>query len=349
MKESLAFYAGLFYNEHIYPKCIGFVPARSFLSDSGKSATDSTKMSNTAAVKKGLIMTYDQFIFAVQKKVEESIGENVVVSGYEALKNNGTIRRGLSFIREEINISPAIFLEEYYRQFCAGASLESVTGEVLKLYREVELRRSFDENLVKEYEEVGDRIIYRLVNRKSNADILKEIPHRVILDLAVIYLVLVDVNDYGTATMLIRREHQKLWGVSEEELYARAKENTPGLLKKEFREMKSVLEEMTGIQDESMDSALYVLTNHIRSNGAGVILYEGCLEQIGCRLGENFYALPSSIHEWIMVPQGCAPSENELSAMVKEINETQVEPEEILSDHAYFYDREKNCLSFYEE
>lgn len=294
-------------------------------------------------------MDYDQFIFTVQKKVKEKVGEDVTVSCYEARKNNGTIRRGLSFIREEINISPAIFLEEYYRQFCEGVPLEDVTEEILKLYKEVELHRPFDESLVKEYKEIRDRIIYRLVNRQSNTDILEEIPHREILDLAVIYFVLVDVNVYGTATMLVRREHQEVWGISEEELYEQAEVNTPRLLRKEFREMKSVLEEMTGLRDEATENALYVLTNHIRSNGAGVILYDGCLQQIGRQLGENYYALPSSIHEWIIVPQRNAPKENELSAMVKEINETQVEPEEILSDHAYFYDREKNCLSFYEE
>lgn len=314
-----------------------------------KSAIDSTKMPSIAAVKKGLIMTYDQFIFAVQKKISESVGEDVIVSDYEAVKNNGTIRRGLSFIREEINISPAVFLEEYYRQFCEGIPLETVAQEILALYRAVELHRPFDENLVKGYEEIQDRIIYRLVNRDSNTGMLEVIPHREVLDLAVIYLVLVDVNAYGTATMLIRQEHQALWGITEEELYRRARENTPKLLKKEFREMGALLEEMTGISSEPAESGLYVLTNHIRSSGAGVILYDGCLQQIGCQLGGNYYALPSSVHEWIIVPQENAPDEKELSAMVKEINETQVEPEEILADHAYFFDREKNCLSFYED
>lgn len=291
-------------------------------------------------------MTYEQFILAVQQKVEEGMGEEITVSCYEAVKNNGTVRKGLSFARRGINISPAIFLEEYYRQYCSGESLEELVSEILTLYREVEFRHAWDGSMVKEYGEIKKKIIYRLINRHSNMRLLEEVPHREILDLAIVYLVLVDVNAYGTATMLVRREHQKFWKVTEEELYIQAQKNTPELLKEEFREMSSMLGDMTGMPEEEWESPLYVLTNHIRSNGAAAILYQDCLRQIGRQLGKNYYALPSSVHEWIIVPEGTGPEEAELSAMVKEINDTQVEPEEVLADHAYFYNREEDRLSF---
>ena len=46
----------------------------------------------------------------------------------------------------------------------------------------------------------------------------------------------------------------------------------------------------------------------------------------------------------IIVPESEAPAQAELSRLVKEINETQVDPEEVLSNHAYYYDRKQKKL-----
>ena len=62
------------------------------------------------------------------------------------------------------------------------------------------------------------------------------------------------------------------------------------------------------------------------------------MEKIGEFLG-NFYILPSSIHESIIVPASCALEASELIHMVRQVNETNVDPEELLSDNIYYYDK----------
>ena len=47
------------------------------------------------------------------------------------------------------------------------------------------------------------------------------------------------------------------------------------------------------------------------------------------------FVIPSSIHEMMIAPYDSRFKLEELSAMVKEINETQVAPEERLTDRAY--------------
>ena len=81
---------------------------------------------------------------------------------------------------------------------------------------------------------------------------------------------------------------------------------------------------------------MYVLTNAIRQYGAISFLQEGTLQQISEKLQEDFFLLPSSVHEVILVKAAglCAASLNE---MIQDINETNVLPEDVLSDHAYFY------------
>ena len=89
---------------------------------------------------------------------------------------------------------------------------------------------------------------------------------------------------------------------------------------------------------------MYVLTNKQKMFGAGVIFYPGILELIESILGDHFYILPSSVHECILVPDQGQYSRIELKRMVKEVNDSQVEDEEILSYEIYYYDCKKEAL-----
>ena len=88
-----------------------------------------------------------------------------------------------------------------------------------------------------------------------------------------------------------------------------------------------------------------MLSNHLRSFGAAAVLYPGRLEEVGSYLGEDFYVLPSSVHEMIVVRKSAASGKDFLSAMVTEINMTQVDREEVLSNQAYYYDCAHKKLS----
>ena len=82
---------------------------------------------------------------------------------------------------------------------------------------------------------------------------------------------------------------------------------------------------------------MYILTNKERRYGAGTIFYPGIMEQAQKLLGDNFYILPSSIHECILIPEEGNYDQDRLSEMVAEINEQHVDAREVLSDQAYYY------------
>ena len=85
------------------------------------------------------------------------------------------------------------------------------------------------------------------------------------------------------------------------------------------------------------ETGMYVLSNFSRLYGAGVILYDGVLENCAKVLGGSFYILPSSVHEVIIVPDEGQMTKENLEAMVREVNATQVEEQELLSDYVYYY------------
>ena len=67
-------------------------------------------------------------------------------------------------------------------------------------------------------------------------------------------------------------------------------------------------------------------------------------EQIGESLKSDYYVLPSSIHECLILPaEGF--SEAQLKTMVEEINETRLPPQEVLSNQVYYYDRNLRRLA----
>ena len=67
--------------------------------------------------------------------------------------------------------------------------------------------------------------------------------------------------------------------------------------------------------------------------------YPNVLEMIGQILKKDYYILPSSVHEVIIVPYSEIYVCSKLDEMVREINSTQVEEEDVLSNHVYLYDR----------
>ncbi len=293
-------------------------------------------------------MTYYQFVEAVEQKVKEELKGSAGVSIYTAQKYNGTLRRGLLFCEHGSNVSSTIYLEEYYRLFREGQTVDFIAGEVLRLYRRIRFRGSWKEEKIRDYSELKRKIVYRLIHRERNQELLKDMPYIPYLDLAIVFYILFEVSEYGTAAMPVKTEHLSLWNVSKEQIYTRACCNTEQLLPWEFRTMRSVLAGLTDREETDHDAeeeAIYVLSNHLRSFGAAAALYPGRLEEIGEYLGEDYYVLPSSVHEMIVIKKSAASGKDFLSTMVSEINETQVEAEEVLSDHAYYYDRVRKKLS----
>lgn len=289
-------------------------------------------------------MTYDQFIEAVETRIKEVVDTEITVGVHTAEKMNGVTKKGIVLSKKGVNVSPTIYLEEYFGQYQHGKSVEQIAYDILSLYREVKCEQSWDVDKIQTFSMIENKIIYRVIHYEKNIELLKNVPYVRFLDLAITFCVLLEVTEHGTATMMVRNEHMDMWGVNKELLYENACKNTEKLLPYSFQTMNAVVEELTGMPVYEEDDVLYVLTNCIRSFGAASILYRDRLKYIGEYLQENYYILPSSVHEVILVPESIAPFRGTLNKMVEEINETQVEEEEILSDHAYYYDCKKGCL-----
>lgn len=292
-------------------------------------------------------MNYQQFVNTINKKTNQLLYPEAISHIHNALKNNGAERIGLTISQKSTNISPTIYLEEYYRQYQNGWTLDEIAGDIVRLYHEVKFEHSWDVNQVQDFQLAKPNIAYKLINLSKNVDLLNGIPHVPFLDLAIVFFLLLETTERGSATILITKDMLEFWHITQDELFHIATENSPNLLYAEFKPMSVVIQELlhqTPAYTEWDENSMYVLSNHHRHFGAACILYNRVLEDIGNQLNDDFYILPSSIHEVIILPTEHLPNALELNEMISEINKTQVSEEEVLSDHAYFYNRNENKI-----
>ena len=81
-----------------------------------------------------------------------------------------------------------------------------------------------------------------------------------------------------------------------------------------------------------------------KTYGACCILYPKVLEQLAKRVDGDYYLIPSSVHEFILLPVDQGRSAEELKEMIVEVNSTELTPEEILSDQLYLYSSQERCV-----
>lgn len=94
------------------------------------------------------------------------------------------------------------------------------------------------------------------------------------------------------------------------------------------------------IDNDDDTPLMLTLSNLNQCYGAAAIVFDDVLEMIREKLGCDYYILPSSIHEVIVLKAFNADTD-EINNMITEINETQVDPRERLSNHFYIYSKEK--------
>lgn len=138
------------------------------------------------------------------------------------------------------------------------------------------------------------------------------------------------------------------FGVTHDQLREDALVNAPEIRPSEIRGMSVVMTEMMGPgmipEIDPADEQMFVAGVSDNIHGAGVIAYPNFFEDAAEKLGGDFYVLPSSIHEVLLVRDNGEMTAKDLEAMVREVNATQVAPEEQLTDHVYHYDSKEHVF-----
>lgn len=324
-------------------------------------------------------MTYEKFMEQVKEQIMSFLPEeyaNADVTIQEVSKNNNQKFHAICIKRPEDRIVPNVYLEDYYRTYEDDGNMENILTAIARIYQK---NMENNENLlpfeVKDYESVKNRLYVVALNRNNNQDYLRDAVRRDIAETditSVVRVLCTNNQEKGMSSFMVKSGMLEMWGISREEIYEQALKNTERIFKPDMRNIKEILlsgcmgtlseEEQEGFrsflnldipeQDQRAEKSKeilpyeqYVLTNIAQINGATAILYPNLLQEIGEATQSNFFILPSSIHEVILMKDNGDMNAEELQRMVMEINRTQVAPEEVLSDEVYSYDYRQQKLT----
>lgn len=297
-------------------------------------------------------MEYKEFVEYIKMNAGYIAGEGGNITINHVIKNNGCEMDGLVIMEKGKDIAPTIYLDSFYELYTNGENIKSIIRQIEVIYEQNKNNVTFDVNILKHFDTIKDKIVYKVVNYRSNEKLLEQVPHKRILDLAVVFYCLLD-NEYGrSATALIYNNNLKNWNVTIDDVYKAALKNTPDLLHSKISSMAALFEKCgVNVDGEEVDlkdyvpSDMYVLTNESKLNGAACILYENVLYDFAQKLGADLYILPSSVHEVILLPKLSMFEKDELVNMVKEVNTEGVVADEVLSDHVYEYNRTERLIT----
>ncbi|MBQ9387823.1 MAG: hypothetical protein IJU01_04080 [Lachnospiraceae bacterium] len=284
-------------------------------------------------------MTFEEFKKWVEKEIknylpDELKDKEVVIHEISVLSGDYT---GLTVRGDEQSVAPTANLERFYGEYCNGATKE----ELIKIIAEMvsyDSGASFDEEILRDYSLVKNSIFVRLCNARTHSGLLREVPHLLKCDMAVTCHVLVPVGG-SAGSITVNDEMLKEYGVSKEQLFEEAIKNSAGLLPASI----GSLSEMTGIGPENDEVFISILTNEKRCYGAAAVLYPGVLEELRLKVGD-FYAIPSSVHEMIIIPKSYKDDVDMMRKTLAASNRSEVSKADYLSDNVFIYEEKDKEL-----
>ena len=88
--------------------------------------------------------------------------------------------------------------------------------------------------------------------------------------------------------------------------------------------------------DDAITDEMLILSNRSGMFGAASLFLPGMVDRIHARLKESYFAIPSSVHEFIIIPASSGMTMSALRAMCREANASVVKYNEILSDNVLY-------------
>lgn len=325
-----------------------------------------------------IIMNFEKFKKEILEGLKDQIGESYQVRLNHVIKNNGVELDGIIILRPMQKVAPNIYLESFYEEYRNGMPVKEIVNHILAVYfshnHQIKSKKIQEIDAL-DLEKAENKIFYRLVNYKENQFRLSKIAYIRFLDMAITFHYLVDCNKNEVSSFHITKTLMKQWKITKTQLFDLANENTPKLFPAKLSNMNDIMteilkrdvEKMIGkygrvkenpqseeemgkrlrvkLEENSQEVQMFVLTNQMGINGASVVLYKNVVRNFAKICESDLYLLPSSIHEFIIVPKKEFIERKKLESMVKEVNRTQVEREEVLSDRVYQYRLKTNTFS----
>lgn len=278
----------------------------------------------------------------MKKRLENTYGIKEI-SEDKKVKNNDTLLESILVKFEDGRGAPMFYVHDLYKMYSEGAGLEEIIDGLCELYTRCStVRFPLEERtreLLADFKKAKPLIRFKLINGVRNKRRMEGKPCSRVGEFLISYQLQIDDERGGIYALQITEEMLREWGIDADSLYDVAISNMD--LSQNY--WLSPIEEVLGIGSGAAAGGaeleqMFVLSNKAKINGAGVIFSKEVRQNVGKRLGGDYYLLPSSVHEWIVIPKNRTRKAEELEELVQSVNSNLTRKEEFLSDYVYEYD-----------
>ena len=287
---------------------------------------------------------------AVKLAIPEELAGKFDISDIEVKKHNDMVKHGVVIRPIDSQIAPTIYVEDCMEMLGPDATMEQLAEDILRVGLKALEDAPVLEDLSFEYEDIKDKLVIQVADPAQNMDRLKDLAYKPI-DGGMVMLAYIhaEQRDDGVFRCAVSKDLVADNGYDVDRIFEDGLANTIAKYPPVFSDLENVIfggTERDGMDPREPDAAvrpgqkLYVVTNSAQTLGAAAIYYPEVKERIADILGDNYYALPSSIHEMIIVPEKAGLEPDELRDMVRSANREVVMKEDVLSDRIFYYDRE---------
>ena len=305
-------------------------------------------------------MDYESF----KKEFTEDIKEKLYEMGYGDVDIKINNIKKVNRDYEAMNVVPeggvmgvSFNLEEIFTKFEQSGDYDSVLKNTTSFVANgIDTAPKTDIDNLLNYEEMKNKLSIEVISAEANKELLLNIPHDRIEDLAAVYRFVLKSESTGKASILVSNEMMQKMGITHEQLKNDALYNAPIIRPAVIKGMNEVIKELMGKEayeiangTGNVEESVYVATVPDKDSGAGVLSYQNFMDQAAERVGGDFFILPSSIHEILIVKDDGEMKAELLRNMVQQINRTELMPEDKLSDNVYHYDSKEHIFELAEK
>lgn len=301
------------------------------------------------------------FELELEKVLAERVGTEYSIRFMNVIKNNDTIKRSVNILKDNDKCTANIYIEGYFKAYSQNTmSMDEIVDEIVGIYQNNKGLNDAESNdlmnQLSSYETCKESLFFRLVNMESNGEFLKNKVYLPFNDLAMVLYLRLGCEEEAMCSVAINQNIYDSWNIdiSKEDFFKQVLENTekqnPCKIKNLFNVMMELLGDEADMND--VESKMYVLTNTSGINGAIAMMYKGVLKELAEKKNvSELIIIPSSIHESLVIVKDNNDTykKADIQAMVNEVNNTQVLPEEVLSYNVYLYTRDNDEIVIWEE
>jgi hypothetical protein len=292
-------------------------------------------------------MNREEFQETLMDVLRDKLPEDCKIDIVATTKTNDVAKSGIVVKSDRSNLSPTVYLDDLYDDYCNGRSIDDISNFILDVSTNNLPTLNADELLSKD--NILDKVIFKMRNIEINKNYLENVPVQTIEgmdDIVLVPYMPVELGGIGNkGAIVVQNQIIEMAGIDKDELFNAATHNSEKA-PVHVRKMSELLGGMFMDEIGEANEVMYVAMDETFS-GVSPLASRDFYEKVEEKMGtDRFVILPSSVNELVIIRKDMMPDREMLFQMVKEVNST-VRSEEILGYNIYEYDqgRMQTCVA----